>query len=579
MNLSVDHSLFQSLQKAWVLRWNQHIEESMGLLADIQMQEKWDQLDPEQLKTFPQGPSRENYLEALLLKGSFLRAQGQEQKSSAWLRRVLNKNTELRDSKSFRLFFELGLDSWRSENVAEALDSFLLAEKKARSSVEKVFALSNVLWCLEALDLPRQSVENKLQDMLLKTQELSLKHVEEQWKSYQIRKKFYTHLQIPPEKDLSGQALFLKMWLTELPYTEQKNSLLEDWDSHHLWQSSYRFRTLAGIWSPQDRSVVRVGDAIDRLYLWVWKWMANQEEMSLEKNLWTLESILLNLELSEQSQENKLLLRNAGSWLVLFEPTLKKKVGKILDRLQKVSSARYPVLEEEFNLIQCLSEKDGKDLVSGLKRFSVFSKIYQGEFLPHISSQVRNKKSLSRDKDIKITVDLQTEIITFHQNQLQIHSRRMCQLVALLIKYPSISFDQIETSVDPRSIYNLVSRLKKYFPKNSIRIEKQKIYRGSSWPKIDLVNQSALFTESLDELGNFDFTDSLKPQFVGSEAHLQAAKALLPEKFGRLQLQKVLAVSKATACRMIEEWFNEGLIAKQGQGKNIFYQWSQEKFQ
>lgn len=566
----------EGLQNAWLLRWNQQIDESMMALAKIQVQEKWEMLSIDQLPLLPRGPHRENYLEALLLKSAFLRAQGQEQKSSALLRKILNKNIELADVPSFRLLFELGIDCWRREDIAGAMDYFFLAEKKASNSIEKIFTLSNILWCLEALDLNRSLVHRKVIDLVLEIEDRketkSIRNVLEQLDAYETRTLFYQSMSIKAEEK-GGQSHFLKKWMENLPYMNIESEKEISPPKNYFWQSSYRQRTLIGLFSPIDRSVIKAGDAIDRLYLWVWKWMAS-EEISTEKIIWTLESILQQLDIEAQSKENLLLLRNACAWISFLEPQLETKLEKALGCLQKISSSHYPLLETEFLLIQCLSQNNSSDLISSLASFPVFEKIFQKQinfFRIEKRREILEIINSKNQKGYSVQVDFSCRKITLLKTNQNITSFNMTRLIQLIEENERVPFNLININGDTRAIYNLATRLKKIFPKNAFYIEQQEFFKGSNWPKI-------LITKNIHDVDIHEFPLSetytgQKQNIVGSETYFQAARSILPSTFNRQQLEGHLRVSKATACRMLEEWLKQERIIKTGKARNITYTW------
>lgn len=570
----------QKLQGAWILRWNQRIEESMEHLAQIQVEEEWELLSIDHLTNLTSKDSQETYLEALLLKGSLMRAQGQEQKSSAWFRRILNKNIELQRPQGFRLLFELGLDAWRREDLAQALDFFLLAERKCRNATEQVFTQSNILWCLESLDLERKKMEDKLAhslNQLSPDAQIQTQNVLEQWTAYKSRQAFYFSMQTPKESN-KGQPGFFAKWTYELPYTEKESLLNQNLDGAYLWQGSYRLRTLNGIWSPTDRQGVRVSDAIDRLYLWTWKWLKNLD-ISKEKIIWTLESILDQLDLQELGKENALLLRNALLWLALLDPSLKKKMPRLLPRIQKISSSNYPLLETEFCLIECLSRPDSSDLVASLNAFPIFALIYKQSkktsltykdaFLPRLQEYLSSRLEILSKDTPDVVVNGQTHEIHFVNQEIKIKSERMTLLFALLEKRPFINFAELGDFRDPRTVYNLIARIRKLTNSKSLRLSDEKIFKGPAWPQVKIFCADDLATTNLEDF-NFDIG---KNKVIDSEAYLQAAKALLTKSFSRKDFEKALKVSKATACRMLQLWIDKKYLRKEGKARNVQYFW------
>ena len=273
MNLESANTL---LCQAWSDRLNRRIERSAQGLVDAQVEAGWEVLAPDFVASQPLGQARELYVEALLLKESLYRAQGRERQSSRWLRRVLQASDQHLSTRGFRLLFELAMDHWVSEDIAQALEYFLLAERKARSLSERAFARFNVLLCLESLDLPRAEAEEGMLEILDKIEEqglaASIANVKEQWEAYKLRKTFYQSMELltPKEQSLGGQAAFFCSWVGLLPYMNLKAKPIFTIDLA-LWQGGYRARTLNLLWSPVDREPIRVQDAIERLYLWTWR--------------------------------------------------------------------------------------------------------------------------------------------------------------------------------------------------------------------------------------------------------------------------------------------------------------------
>ena len=569
------------LQKAWLLRWNQRIDEAMMLFAKILADNRWENLSVDNLGGFALGEERENYLDALLLKASFLRAQGQLQKSSALFRRILSKNSELMDVAGFRLQFELGLDCWRREDLSSAMESFLLAERKASNSYERLFALMNLLLCLESLDLQRKFVERKMEFLLNEFNQASemdkIFNVVEQWRAYWMRQNFYQKMEVPNDDDASGQGAFFQDWVTELPYIGTSSIVDKKMEDTYLWQWSYRMRTLRGVWSPSDRSLGRVADGIDRLYLWVWKWMAS-DEISAEKVLWTLESVLEQLELESQSRDDLLLLRNACTWLVNLLPELGRKFKSVLPKLQRLSGENYPLLDTEYFLILGLFNhgQENVDLPLMLKRFECFANIYQRPMmLPRLGERIAYLNDQNADaKAFYACVDLIENKVSVPSKNKTIRSSMMAKLIASMDQKKSCDIGELSSTDDIRQVYNLVERVKKIFPKKSLKIENGQVRRGQGWPSIKIMS-SLLESDSVEVKFNEDF-NSQRLKFVGSEAHLTAAKALLSHDFDRKELEKALNISKATACRMISEWTSQNILERKGMGKATRYSWIKE---
>jgi hypothetical protein len=577
-------NLAQQINKAWMLRWNQKIDESLDALADIQLSANWESLTPDHLKVLPTKNGRENYIEVLLLKGSLLRAQGLLQKSSSWLRRVAIQNDEVLENRGFRLHFELGIDHWVHENTPDAMECFLLAEKKARTPAEKYFSYFNLLLCLEDLDLPRLHIEEKISAMIpLWRKSKDFGHLEEQWIAYQMRKKFFSEMKLLESNHLSGQAAFFSSWVKALPFfaLNWKEQAILDLQQTYLWQGAYRSRTLTGVWLPADSESPLVADAITRLYLWTWWWMGDHPQIGTDKVIWTLESILRSFEMANQSKTNLLLLRNALSWIVLVEPGLEKKVTQVLKALRKISSSSYEFLEIEFalsqSLLQTATQKSSINLHKPIRRFPAFARILkessrdvEESFLPRLQRRLRPFPE-GQAKDYGLVIDLSKKEIRVLKSYRVMRSEALARLFSLVNQDGQASFEDIlgaKSDLDPRKIYNLVVRARKLTSHAALQIRSRQVIRGPDWPQMMILNR-----DFDGDLSNQPTPVTKAPSLVESKTHLQVAKALLNQEFSRKDMQKILKTSKATACRMIEKWLQENWIEQTGKARTIRYRW------
>jgi hypothetical protein len=400
-----------------------------------------------------------------------------------------------------------------------------------------------------------------------------------------------------PKNIFRGQSEFLSQWIRFLPYyrksipTKTKDQF--EWPQNYLWQGAYRQRTLNGIWLPVDADTNRVNDAIDRLYLWTWWWMSDHPFVNSEKILWTLESILNNLEVESLGKETILLLRNALMWIVLIEPNWRTRVDKLVSRLSKLNSDNYPVLEVEFLLTQCFMSMDSEDLWIHLKKFPVFYKIFEEiknnkkqVLLPKLQRRLKLFLNFTENKKFKLVIDVARNEIRISDSSQVLKSKPLVNLFLYLEKHGKARFEQIlanpgsqsnsvnpsnlKEEVDPRKIYNLVVRARKITSNPCIKIRGQEVIRGTKWPSILIVNDD-VEDNGLEELDSLELSKT--HNFVDSNSYLQAAKALLTDSFNRKDMEKCLKVSKSTAHRMIEKWLLEKRIEPKGRAKATRYSW------
>jgi hypothetical protein len=578
------------LNEAWLLRWNQKVPEAKAFLEEIQEQSGWRDLNGQTLAERNEHEF-DGYADCLLLKASLFRAQGEFQKSGALIARIHKTHLETQRSIPFRLHFELGLDHWLNEYPQEALDCFVSAEKSARTEEEKINSLSNLLWCLESLDIDRTTVEEKIEKLLLKLSRGKpsdrIKSFVQQYQAYELRKGFYSRGEWPENSvfplTIEGQGAFFAKWAQAFPYFKSGNEPEVEFpesEDRYLWQKSYRLRTLKGFSLITDKESVRVPDAIDRLYLWVWRWLACDPEINIKKIQFTLESIVLQLDLERLSKENLLLLRNALSWLSLLQPKLVCHVRKTLNQLRSMSSPGYWILNEEFQFIEWLKGKITQTEKVSFNRKSPFASIAKELSAAEESVSIpRVQEFLKSVSQSRVRAGECTQLVlNMAQGQVQNlqtgevqNSPLLLKLFSLAVKKSRFPVDDIDPSFgqDKRQVYNLLSRARKIFPGVKISIDGNEITAEVVQRSVCVVHENS---ESVTQGSSAD-------QVLGAGKILaalvseSAARLIFAEGFKRQEIEKSFKISKASTCRVIAAWIADSKVQKNGNGKEVKYTW------
>jgi hypothetical protein len=569
-----------SLDHIWLERWNQNILAAQQGMASIKVEKSWGELNPAELR-YIKKDDYDLYLEMLLLKSSLLRANNKLQKSSSLIASTYRKHTALKNTLNFKMQFELGLDHWCHEDIPSALDAFILAEKLAQKTHEKIYSLSNLLWCLEALDMEREQIEIKLERELESLAPRKHKHIRQQYDAYLLRKSFYQHGKLNWNKtnEEIGQSDFFACFVSHLPYMIDRINNIDFYQSifsnqANLWQGSYRLRTINGFFIPADTSVERIGDGIDRLYLWTWYWMASQKEISIRKLELTLDSILKALDLDELSIENKLLLRNSLFWIRMFSPKSTTRIKDLIRDLQKASGKNYNTLESEFLIQQELWSLVNCGVKSGQKQSSIFEKLLEEDkrtlLLPNLSL-VLNKKIHSSDKNKEIIIDLAKNEIQNMPEGTCLQSPLLTRLFFLIYERGIFSLDDIQDNFgeNKRQIYNLFNRAKKFYPQIEISLKDGKVISSLDRNLIKIENSYAK-SKVTKKLIKKVIQKQSKAESIVS---INAIKLIHPVEFNRGQFQKIFNFSKATATRILNDWQDQGIIERKGQGKAVRYLW------
>lgn len=567
----------RATEHIWTKRWNQDIEGTILDLAAVQTQKNWESLSPSQLSQFLKSDNTyKEYLDCLLLKSSLLRAEGEFKKSSVLIAKTHKEYKKDKEEMDFRLLYELGLDHWCHDDVSSALDCFSLAEKLANTNEEKLFSLTNLVFCLEFLDLERAQIEEKIKHYKTLVDKQECAHFGQQIKAYDLRKSFYQQGRVDDiiSGPSVGQAEFFACFVSHLPYTQfddrYKNLLI---DKNYLWQGSYRLRTLNNLFLPSDQNNIRMADAIDRLYLWLWQWMAGHEEVSLKKIELTLASIVELLDIELLSKENQLLLRNSLSWLTLACPKLVSGMKKSIDVLESLTSKNYPLLDQEFLLIQKIKMKLYCTRTPKVKLEGFFLNYYQNlETLPRLYEVI---KPIVLNKTKNKANEL---IINFATNEVRNRKLEKTIISPLLSRFFYLAFDKGHFKLadikkgfgeKTRQSYNLFNRAKKYLPGMMIELDKKVVKTSFNRERISLINKELALSLDHKEIKHQHYKTTAAESIVS----VQAIKLVYPEGFKRKEFEKTFELSKTTATRIINHWIEDHIIVKEGKGKGVIYKW------
>ena len=557
----------------WLARWNQKIDHSMSMLSFIQSEQGWDKVDQSLLSV-----NTDNILdctEAILLKASHLRANNQRQKSSSLIAKVYRFYVKNNISICFRLSFELGIDNYINENYNEALEWYLTAEQKSKTLAEKIFTLSNILWCLEALDLKRERYEDHLSVVLkeINSNDLSFNHVKEQFCAYKQRMSFYLgdycEQSFTQKTNELSQSVFFNLWVGSLPYISGAvpigaDRLLKLFDRKYMWQGSYRYRTLAGLCIPADSHQARVPDAIDRLYLWVWCLLDQQKCITIEKISLTLNSIFEQLEFHNLAVENKLLLRNSLKWLSLFIPKLTNKYIKLYDF--NIEETSFSILEQEYLFICSLEESN---LGCHLQSYE-FDDVKNSVGL--IKKFIEEKESIASGKSsYNFEVDISNNIVTVFKANKKIKSDILSLFFYKLKDSRTVLINSLSNELvfDRRKVYNLVARIKKLLPDHTVEVSGELIrVIGDKSLNINKIGFEAGISEArMTKI----FKTELRQSF---SIPVEPTKLVFPDGFKRQDIEKSYKVSKSSVTRVINKWVEENIVIKKNKGKATHYLWS-----
>ncbi len=576
-------TLKTDLDSIWKQRWNQQIDSALKELSNFQFERSWNELSPSRL---PEPPASIEYLECLLLKASIMRAQGSYGESSRWIGKIIKLQKQYGIEDTFSLHFEAGLDHWCHEDVRSALDSFLASERFAKSPIQKVLAKSNVLFCLESLDLSRGLVEEQLGKALAGLSPDQVEHVRQQWTAYLLRKEFYLgRFNFEYENsDQIGQPEFFLNYISLLPYMNDRlpskfQSLLDK--KKYLWQGSYRLRTLEGLFLPIDKEPIRQGDVIDRSYLWIWFFMASEKDMSLGKVHLVLKSLRSIFDLKILSVENKLLLRNTLAWLKILSPNSMGDFSALGRQLQRINGENYPLLESEYVFSQAVQMLIANQSTKSLEIYSPFDSLWKAlvkgtrKDLPNLFDILEPLRASSKEvvEDLLFVVNISNQTLENRTENRRIRSRQLCRLFLLAKDKQMVKIEDLgeEFVQYRRNLYNLLARARRFDPTAYFEID-------GLFVRCRLETQNYMFvgvSDSPKSNGSSEIIGLDRREISAADmASPSALKLIFPKRFRRRDIEKVLSLSKTSANRVVQSWLNKEIILRCGNGREIYYAWT-----
>lgn len=594
----------KELRNAWMLRNSQQIDAAESVLkalkaknlkdVDLQMQVELDLLD-----------------------ASLKRAHRKLDQSEQLLLKVKSTIEESGLSVTFQYYLQRGLNLFYQGYFPSALEYFTRAIEITSDPEQKVLALGNQLLCLECLSLPtKDAIQNLKSYQNQITPEYYENVIKPQTESLEARQAFRAgdlnfifskQDAVTRDTKAFSQKEYLKLWIGQLPYLnlEERQSDLSRLISapHFIWKN-YRIHTLWVDSRYADEEQVKVSERVDRLYLWLWKWMVDPNSLANEN----IEDCWASLEpkevCSQTTIEDFVMLRMCLRWTRLWEPRwesasnewLKKSTpphiqqsgvfqieSLVLDYLEackkKLKSEAQKILKVlEKHPLYTSEQFLFKDLIEGFhgqsKRGSSMSQL--GEKLASRTKEKR--KSLSKN----LTLNLNDS--TWRLGAEGGVSKPICLLIHTLKNEQSLSFSDLMElcfSIDgydedhhQRKIMNLLTRVRKLLP-NEIKIftKDQRVYVEGSFKSVRFINEASenvkwslprIFDLPCMEQNKHHLDRWIQPSLVFKK--LKNKKTL-----SRQEIQDFLKLSKATSNRLLQRWVNEGFLSKSSAGRSTIY--------
>lgn len=508
-----------------------------------------------------------------------------------------------------RSLLQQGLNALARGRLSDALEQFLLARRKAAAAGaarEEQLSYFNALLCMEDLGMEFDSHLREFETGFGPHRaEPWARSIRTQLRALCLRSAFrrsrMPELPVLVSGDLEGeQAEFYAAWLARLPYTglAERNLETQERFSSGLarrgfgYMSQYRLRTLTMLLVSEDcGDSIRLGEKVERLYLWVWNWLIQPNSDGLGKILKLRSDIELSCK-QPLSREEFQLLKAADLWLALFSGRRLAEAEERAMGFAHSSGASCPHLELEERVIRWLAlerevspfaadQRESLDHDPWLERVPFFAGLVRaggGERARILAESLASLRERAQGGGVLVEL-LNSKIRVNGREVEESSSQALVQLLAAFQWKDTESKAELLRSVFGLSSYdslihdpklaNLLSRanrLLRGFAQFSTRGEKvhAKIDRG-------LVRYHGINAHSRCFLELPGFKKELERELRVEWESDRSGEFVSFEKgwWKRSDLESALRLSKASCARWLKEWAPH--LDTQGTGRGIRY--------
>ncbi len=579
------------IDRAWSLRFSQKIEETESVLREIERGLEISKASDGELRW-----------QADLIDVSILRARGHFDRAESRVHEIGERIFARKASAPYQFYLQKALNRYSANDYSVSLEFFLLADSVAASVDDRLVCLMNVLTCLESLNLPWASTLEEIEKLLPEAEKSTLAtQVRRQLEAFSLRGAFRAGrieevFSFPLEDEVS-QAQYHRLWVSRLPYValslENEDKLLQKFTlSRSFHQRAYRLKTvladprLADGTGPADTP-----QKVDRVYLWTWNWLADPSERNRKSLSDCLREFDLAAALKTMTYEDFQMLRNALSWIALFQPTQGAWIDDYLDHFNVKDCAPFAIFEYEWLWISHLRrvKAAGAKLpreemleahplarARGLK-IAALAEAWSKEIVAEAGDR-------SRATPGTLVVDDGTAQI--RRGRTTLVSRPLVEVIKRLVAAQTMSFSEAlwlgfgiapyDAAIHAPKIHNLLARLKKLLPAGSTIVTKDQVIYWRGPAKSVRVIMPSPRAKSL-------FASGGEPSLASAGISVRRLfeRAVHPrhlvEKAGgkrdlsRDEIQELMNTSKASTVRWLQKWQEQGLVKRRGIGRSIRY--------
>ncbi len=531
-------------------------------------------------------------IEIEILQSSLMRAQGGLQESNQILKALSDRTSDL----PFQFFVQRGLNLFVEGEFSLALEFLTRAQRMAHSLFEQLIASSNVLLCLENLNLETGAKFSEVKKYLRLLQDREMSEAMEQHLQAFEQRQAFRSGKIPPifKNDAKGatQAFYQRLWVASLPFVfssrqGQNPPLLPLVLDQNWHMKNYRLRTLTGDTRFADGESVELREYVDRLYLWTWKWLAQPDEHHRENLKECLGKFRFDSFHKKLTGEDILMLQNSLDWILLFQPFSAKQTQPLRDLLSSQKIQWTPLFEIEALIIHYLMALQKKEpskkkaLAEKIKKHPLFKApgLRWEKWLVAFSKEI-----LAHQRPASGRFSVDPVSFKIKTKDLEFVSEPIVKLLQALYSQESLPFAEAleiafglsgyQEDFHKMKIYNLLSRVRPCLPKSlKIYSRQERIYLEGDRKTLCFLAESTrqipLIKGNLIAPLLLEHKKDHRDRWVHPRLILK--KALGRGHVSRHELQQMAQASKATTNRWIQKWLECGFIKKVGQGKSTSY--------
>ncbi len=652
-------SLTDKIIEAWKHRFKHDVEQAyfdyvelkqlIGIDVDVEVVVGVEEFLPKNMDQSKNKSSaiNQNYAHIILLGSSIARAQRNYQKSDT-LFELGKKICQLSSkSKDYFLQQETGIRYYIQGKFYEALESFINAKLQAPVEEFKLTCLTNALFCMDLLGISFQNTLNEIKSssLYINKDPLFYYTIEQ----FEVRKKFQKgdfdsifklsqkNDQLAREGRIAARTdvknIFFIKWLEGLPYhrySKVTNLDLEELTKRQqsLYLGAFRLRTLQGILHPDDLININLQELIDRVYLWVWRWLYDPDSFHIKKIFVLVDKIDLSADSHRLTIEDKQMLTNALLWISLFGQEELSKIEKLLSILSPscftTPSSNFSLFEFErlfihyFFALRDNRYIEAKDLLQSIHlhplsadRQLTLPELIEEKAEVEAEEESVSKNLLNRLKSNlnRITNNIQikntdeylinlnnSKIVNLKTNQETI-SRPMTLALQLLSQNFTVKckdflnycfgLSNYNSFTHDTKIYNLISRIKSQFKSNlTLHVKSGMVVCKGTWENFTFYDASGP-TKQIITYGSWLNLDSklVTSSLQSNQNQNQKINELfniVDQEVSRGQIEEIIDRPRSTVNRLLNKWIQDGLVEKKGKSRNTRYKFNElfkQKFQ